>query len=352
MKLLGQGTYNSVYLDKNGDAIRVAEITEPKILENLLKAQAIVNLIYNTEMTPSIFKIIEDGNVLDTLPPEFGIYKGKNKFFIQKIEYLPYEFENMTMDHLFFLLWFMSYTSSEFGFIHKDLKENNLLIRRYPFNTLFKFKLGDKTFKIKTDRIPVVMDFDLGSTTLDKSQQTIGTSNYAPVETILGLLCGFEKKLNDFSYDFWSLGMTIVYAFNDRKKFFDSLDEDILKAYLRYNINKYEVEPQYLKYFISLFEAVLKASLIKYVLHGESTGPGYLEMFESFFTKENISYFRTITSTFKGKLNIPPEYTPFLKYLLSWDPTQRNLEGDPWRYLELFYPSVNDDFEADFTYER
>jgi len=148
--------------------------------------------------------------------------------------------------------------------------------------------------------------------------------------------------------------MTIFYSFVDEEDF-DFLDLNILKRYKKYNLQNFTKEGY--PFGKSLIIGVLKFTLIKHALSGETMGPNYQEIFSGFYTPENISYLRVMVGQSKPfkeavEKKIPKEYRVFLKYFLSWIPEQRNLEGDPWRFLELFYTPVKDDFEADFEYER
>lgn len=351
MKFLGKGTFNQVLLEKDGKtAIRIAELRNPSILKHLEKSEKVVKEIESANLSPSIFKILEDGIVYDVLPEEFGISdESPNQWFVQKIEYLPFKFKKITYDDMFFLLWFFSYTSTEYGFVHKDVKANNILLRDYGRNVTFKFKYYNLTYKITTSLVPVVMDYDHSSTKDLTFQIFAGTISYAPPETLLQKLCGIEIPMYNYGYDWWSLGIMICYKYIFPKV---KIDQNLVDQYVEYNLNIFDHldDPDLVTDIVT---TILRISIIKNAISKTFHGPEYLEIFEEFYTVQNLTFInKAIKISNVNNFNIPSGLYPIVQRLLSWTAEQRTFNRNPWRYLEKFYKSVDDNFVADFTYEK
>lgn len=353
MKFLGKGTFNQVLLDDDGKtAIRIAELKHPLIKEDLEKSETIVKLLGKQNMTPSIFEIVEEGIIYDVLPEEFGISDETTyQWFVQKIEYLPFKFEVITYDYMFFLIWFFSFASTQFGFVHKDVKPNNILVRDYGKNVTFKFRYMDKTYRIDTSLVPVVMDFDYSSFTDTPRQKFAGTISYAPPETILRKLCGMPDVPNDYGYDWWGLGIMVCYKHLPKPI---RKNQIVIDEYIEHNLDIFDYLD--LDLVTSIAMTMINITLIKNALSKTFLPPYYeKEGFNIFYNQKNIKFLnRFIKDANLGEddIQIPVELRPIVKQLLSWTADERTFDRNPWKYLEKFYGSVRDDFFADFTYEK
>lgn len=358
MKYLDRGSNNCTLLD-NGVVIRIAVLKTNHKLPLLLRGEGIIKLLIKDNQTPSVVKIIESGKVVDTLPIDYddmcGIM-GDYPYFIQKIEYLPFQFDTITDESIFFIIWFLSLTSTKYGFVHKDIKEDNILMREYNSEKTFDFELDDTVYRLSTKYVPVVIDFDFGSVYITNTQYSIGTVSYAPPEIVLSVLCGVHISFNDYSYDWWSFGMTIYHLlFKNQEKY--GFDPDLIDKYVNYNVEKFSfLEEKTVKQMVL---SIIQTTVIKKVISDTDRATGYDELFKDFYDAKNNEILEDILKSVEFRiyrtallLAIPDKYLNIMRMLLSWEPKKRHLGGSPWTYLNIFFSQFiyHGADDADFSY--
>lgn len=120
-------------------------------------------------------------------------------FYVQEIEYgvegdllkfmMKDEFDfEMKQNFMFFLMWFFYVAQAQFGFRHRDLKLENIIVRKYNEPKTFRFQLDNTVFHTITTRfVPVVIDLDFGSfyNTNHATRNQMGTPTSMPPERLL-----------------------------------------------------------------------------------------------------------------------------------------------------------------------
>lgn len=258
LKVVGQGTYNCAHLIRvNGkdEVLRIALLLpfeKPHVKVMVERGLHIVHvmqgykhiigpsLISETspyEIVKSLSRVTYQG-ACETIKERILKLLQQQKVFefaLQHLEYLtggPFH-NQQTLNTLeefdfccFSLLWFFRTSQAVFGLRHRDLKPDNIILRKYDRPMLFTFiKRNGIQVTFKSQYVPVVIDYDFASvvstiTLVDR--ENVGTRETAPPSALLVELFSYlfislpeDKKQTEeqeVSYDWWSLGINLFYV--------------------------------------------------------------------------------------------------------------------------------------------
>ena len=229
-EFLAQGGYNSVFMVKGKQrVVRIAaigkddRITEPK----LLRGAAIVELFnrYKLKLGPSLFNFTSPPKVVSArywdhdetfrreMLPKYPALQ--YKFYMQEMEFLTggtlYRSRNPTFVGTFALVWLVWVAQKLFGFRHRDIALNNIVLKVLDEPITLRFSTGDRHFVFNhVAEYPVLIDYDLGSVSVTSERirnRRVGKPGYAPPE-----MCLAQQKIDSGDeYDWWSLGIVLLF---------------------------------------------------------------------------------------------------------------------------------------------
>jgi serine/threonine protein kinase len=299
----------------------------------------------------------------------------ENHFALQHLEYLAggmftYEAQiaaqmaekNSYLFMTFSLIWFLVMAQKSFSFRHRDLKADNIIMRKIndEQNTkrskLFAFELRVTPqevwyFHFESKAVPVIIDFDFATTTetVDiRDKQVMGTSYTAPPDVILRRLCamhkfeGYRIAQYEQGYDWWSLGICLLESIlpNVIMFFRKECVAFAKRVALRLKSPLYEGT---LRYAESLFYGYCMASVFS------GTSPSVKPPFEWYNGPEEFqitdeddamiqanAQYLFLIDWFKEQVQKRAVLATFLPFMLHWEPTRRDLKGDPMQYILLF----------------
>ena len=128
----------------------------------------------------------------------------------------------------FMLLWFLSSASVLFGFRHREIKPQNVMFRKLKQPQTRTFLVQPNTvFTFVTDIEPVIIDYDFASIFVTASEQRneLGTYELAAPERLFAEITQTVKPPGQ-TYDFFSLGMTLLYFASDKTYFDNVINRD------------------------------------------------------------------------------------------------------------------------------
>jgi serine/threonine protein kinase len=305
-------------------------------------------------------------------------FKVNNRFALQHVEYLnggQMEYPNIHMakDYekefiAFSLVWFFTMVSQLFGFRHRDLKPDNILLRRTKDYQWFKFNLNNTHyFHFESRLVPVVIDYDFASvneTESTKDRNSYGNQVYRTFESFVirvyrllkqkpplelyqrnihldfyrkasvGELTSFE--VHQDGYDWWTLGICLLNMYGPDANILFSGES---KEYALFMLQKYQdpnwpkvVRDDFKWYCNRIFYSACIASLFSQT--GFIIRPPYERYPESsafFFpfnapniNMQNHTGFKNMYESVRKALSGRDPVTILLQRLLNWDPLLRN----------------------------
>lgn len=221
-------------------------------------------------------------------------FKDDSRFALQHVEFLnggrmeydnvkaaaPYEKEFIA----FSLVWFFTTVSQFFGFRHRDLKFDNIMLRTTKNYEWFKFNWNnERYFHFKSRVVPVVIDYDFASVNETESihdRNALANVGYRPFESFLiriyrlleqkpplelylqNISLDFyeEKNVDDLvpfevhqnGYDWWGLGICLLemYAPNANELFMKEA-----QTYMLFMLQKHQ-KPHWNKIVLNAFKLV------------------------------------------------------------------------------------------------
>lgn len=390
---LAQGSFNCAHLVKDGQGklhvLRLAYLfdDENRKRENnkIKRGLQILSIFQSAKelLGPSLleetsrFRIFPEteenehvvGNMCKRIRRLQGAYGGKkgNVFALQHVEYLKGGIFSQTTPidpkfdipyfFAFSLLWFFSMAQQVFDFRHHDLKADNIVFRRTDAPVQYNFNWDSKLyFHITSLYVPVVIDYDFASvsTTLDfEFRNAVGTLYTGSPDSLLYWIFkynnfGSPKVYNENALDWWGLGMCILERYVPR---LDLLFEKEWAAYVafmkepanrRFALNTepgdWETNGNYLASFF--FSCCFAAIFTK---DGSIVPPSdWYPHVREFFPErlkidmtQNQDFVRLRTWAHDPNSDDVVRY--ILPALLNWNPGRRNLNNEPWRYIEMFH---------------
>lgn len=230
---LGTGSQGSVFKAKNintGEIIVLKEIYFKRNKEKIYRAaQDEIRALTDISCHPLIvcyYGNFEDGNRPNTIFIELEYIEGltlnewADRIKLTKPQDYLYEKLNMIMYDLCTAIEYIH----DLGFIHRDIKPDNILIR-LEGSTIIK---GDKEIQ-KLANSPQLLDFGLSCLGERCNggiccRGEVGTLLFMPPET-------YYNGLSFFTSDVWSLGATIFYLIHKDEDLFDKDYRNIRKLF-------------------------------------------------------------------------------------------------------------------------
>lgn len=292
-----------------------------------------------------------------------------------------FEFDNdeMVIDMYFMLAWTYWKLNSLYGFMHRDIKQANIVVKRSDKPMVYEFKMEDQIWVITTTVVPMFIDFDFASllTTRPSKRYMHGTYVTASPESHAYDVLMNKQQMNTYgnqttnenTYDLWGLAITMMSCFMNlgekRKQRYELL---FFNPTITLNMINYihgldkkntDITPKMVK----------KATLAKICLLQDFIGN---RMFPSkrlvgitysslVFTPEFKRKVRMLKKTFKEngifqnlskKYKLTDERMMFFAKLLRWDSNKRSANGDPKVFFEHLKPSTGIPFDkrVNFVY--
>lgn len=216
-------TENAIVVLRGLDIVSLLQTAKHNLGPSLLKEKA------HYVLDPPQFTLANNPKFCDEIKiarEELVLHEAPYKYAVQYIEYLEGNTFIHQLDHdefvkcAFSLLWFVRVAQKRFEFSHRDLKSDNIVFRTYnnPKQFVFYYE-KDYCFAFVTNRIPVIIDFDLASVSATlQSKMNTGTRYTAPPESILTknkLDPPFVKE-HYIAYDYWSIGVCLLETVDPR----------------------------------------------------------------------------------------------------------------------------------------
>jgi len=315
-------------------------------------------------------------------------FKADSRFALQHVEFLnggrmEYDNLNEATDYekafiAFSLVWFFTTVSQLFGFRHRDLKSDNIMLRMTKTYEWFKFNWNnERYFHFKTRVVPVVIDYDFASVNETESPQNrnaFANVGYRPFESYaieIRRLLGqnpfrelYQKNIsNDFyekanmndlvhfevhqnGYDWWALGICLLdmYIKNALVLFRKETEEYVSFMQTKYqNSNWNEItQGKFYTYCNRIFYTACIASLFSqtgyiirppYTLYRES-GAFFFPDNAPNVNMQNSTEFKNIYKNVRESLAQRDMVATLLQRLLNWDPSLRNQPN----HISIFFP--------------
>jgi len=323
-----------------------------------------------------------------------------NRFALQHIEFINggiFDYSSMKKAKVwekefvaFSLVWFFTMASQLFGFRHRDLKADNIMLRITKDTQWFTFNLNNEYFfHLKSRVVPVVIDYDFASVQQTESVEdryARANPGYRPFEANLFMLyklygtkAPLELYQRDISpdfyqnettdtlepweihqsgYDWWALGISLLHMYT---KDAENLFEAEADMYAKFMSNRWPAVAKekssivYL-YFNRVFYSACIASLFAqsgFIIRPPSTL--YPEIGALFFppTAPNINMesniqFNKMYSSVGTSLLTKDRVSILLSKLLNWNPFERNKLDHILIFQELATKAPYKDLEYQF----
>lgn len=239
-KVLGAGGFNCVFLLESGLAHRIRMIKTPEQIKTVIRGANVLKYFnqYKLNLGPGVIQTYSEGQFTKKLTEECYFFLTQNSdstctkmlvdnfdkknhvYFEQLVEYIPGNDLKQTLESItymffipnaeeiaFMLIWFLQATQTLFQFQHRDIKPGNVMLKKLDFSRVFHFKLnGEKMFKITTEYIPYLLDYDQG--TFSNSATQLVPHGWTPWYTPPELFV--QKKVVMYVYDWFSMGLTLL----------------------------------------------------------------------------------------------------------------------------------------------
>lgn len=295
-------------------------------------------------------------------------------FFTTTMELLDMNHSSQNWkQHAFFLCWFLASAQVYSGFIHRDIKPQNLGYRQFSEKTTtYTFKLEhpqaivpnaakdkyatqdeedntiltDAYFSVTVkDRVPVFIDYDMSCVYLtddDALRRRVGTVHYAPPDVLCEHINLKKKKLKtsgvmrlDMAYDWWSLGFSLLYIALDLTR-----TREYAFPLTLNNAAEFTLEER------CIFEQYKWLTTVIHEDYGDKHWPYVYQLRYPFLgsvirivadkqAKEHDPISKKLKERF---LALGDDAVRFFRQILAWDPEERIYYGEVFRFLLDFFP--------------
>lgn len=279
------------------------------------------------------------------------------------------------VDITFMLYWSLYTSNSLFGFMHRDLKPGNIVLKRKDTNDPIIFKLKDNEWIIRTSIIPMIIDFGRASmlNTRLEEKYWFGTMSFMSPESVSYRLLLTKTVINlygnnyykEIGYDIWGMTMTLLSinlstsmltaGFKMSQELSKYKSSDVIR-FIRHDDLHTDDDDDQLHTDRSLILLLTICVFQKAIGNGifppdELIGTVYSKFIFNNEFKERLDRFDEIyklSLVYKKFLSKKPQQlvsTVFRKSL-SWDPNTRAWNG---RFYEIFRYIKQFDYVNDYT---
>lgn len=261
---------------------------------------------------------------------------------------------------LFMLFWSLWTANSLYGFMHRDIKMHNIVLKYTDEPTTMRFKLDNTTeWEFETHYIPLFIDFDFASllNTRTEKKYMQGTYITSPPEALSYAVLMSRQRLNIYGngysvpegFDVWSLAMTMLSNLGPSKVHVLAIPgvefEWIKGALLHHECVTENTSKDSFKKFVYLVLISIFQSAIGNGIKppADLIGTKYSEFVYNFrfykvvedTIRKQPKYIKTY-SNFWWK--VPSSQRKVFKRLLSWDSKKRTLGGKLYTMFNYIKP--------------
>lgn len=256
----------------------------------------------------------------------------------------------------FGLIWGLQAAYERYGFVHNDLKPENVLFAEASAPALFRFKPQKLTFVLETgDVVPKIIDFGFSfdrDTWENKPQIYMGTYGYVPPDAYRQYYLEGQERIRTVGDDMWAVGKLLLRYMGyvkDHDDLWESAQEMMERVPPTENDELHYPNDYSTMYMVEFIADIVlseyldpraieaaPAALRRFAYHIKNTfGP----------TRYDAAYVR-VKSSLDPILSLAQDEQPglrvLLSQLLSWSPDVRNntaamLEGPFFEILRLGY---------------
>lgn len=359
VSLLGSGGYNTAFLGKNGHVYRIAAVkreSDKETTKLMARSSAIMKLIqqYQAILGPSTLREIQPGHwtglfeyldeqlvlkhVLSSFPSAQGY-----EYYLSQLEYLEgglisANSDSPTQGGTFSLIYWLWVAQAHIGLRHRDISSQNILMRKYPEPKRFTFSIGQeqmnaapRVFTFELSEVPVVIDFDFGSTPVTRTtarDRTHPKLFYAPPEVIMAYVRDPEKtshpRVAGDVYDWWSLGLVI----------FDWWTGYVVSfSHLKNHLSKYARKSDAM---VLLLLALVRITIVHLVIHGKLPDTGFDVSVNLLNLEAIVAYANRVRAN--SWEYVPKNIKFLIRRLLSWsNANERCFDGQAAKLLTTYF---------------
>jgi len=357
--IVGRGTYATVYAS-NADPSNIIYRVESLSMDNreeVKREAAIQKFLYDQDISPCFPRLYETKEI---------VASGK-LFMMSKMERgsegtllrFADKMKGKIFAHVTFMLyWTLWVANSRFGFLHRDLKPKNIVVKKLSAPEIYYFTIDNYgIFTIETQYVPLIIDFGLSSLASTRLEERFnhGTPLFTPPEALgydlmfdhVSLNVYGNQQFSEDGYDFWALLFAVISVKLGDDSIFTIGYEKTEQA-LDTLISSPSVEKESRMKYLALFQVCLfeKAigngifppnSLIGREYSAYLFTPDLRERLIDFDEENKVS---EKMSEFWKTLGFAEWRKEFAR-LLGWDTGLRIVDGNAWQNLEFFVESEN-----------
>ena len=300
---------------------------------------------------------------------EWGLEPYRTEIWAQKLERgqegMVFASTRDVQNTLFMLMWSVWAANSRFGFRHRDIKGQNIVIKRLKKSKKLTFRVnGMASFQVKTDCVPLLVDYGFASITTSKNRHNMGTFTTAPPEFMAhallysgyGISIDHNGLFSEDGYDMWSIAIAVLLPAIGLKSIHEPA-KWVVKKNLDELVNTRGMDNDTKDAYVALFRVCY---LQKALNHGVCPPRGLVPKFYSnyMWTTEFEERLQTFDKKHKISKAFADRYEQLhgrdlkraLRRLLSWDPERRVMSGKIYNFFRHTATLVDEqesDYEAD-----